>query len=42
MGTVVSALLVGRIVNLCNRYLPFLKGIAALSRSEVGAPEAAI
>ena len=42
VGTVVSALLVGRIVNLCNRHLPFLKSIAALSRSETGAPEAAI
>lgn len=41
IGTVVSALLVGRIVNLFNRFVPFLAAIARLSRSEVGAPEAA-
>lgn len=41
VGTVVSALLVGRIVNLFNRFVPFLAAIARLSRSEVGAPEAA-
>ena len=41
IGTVVSALLVGRIVNIFNRFVPFLAAIARLSRSEVGAPEAA-
>lgn len=42
IGTVISALLVGRLVNLFNRRLPFLAKIAALSRSETGAPEAAL
>ncbi len=42
LGTIISALLVGRIVNVYNRFLPFIARIAALSRSEVGAPEGAI
>lgn len=41
VGTVVSALLVGRIVNLVNRRVPALAAVARLSRSELGAPEAA-
>lgn len=42
IGTVISALLVGRIVNLVNRHVPLLAAIAGLSRSEMGAPEAAM
>lgn len=42
LGTIISALLVGRIVNLVNRHVPLLAAIARLSRSEVGAPEAAM
>lgn len=42
LGTVISALLVGRIVNLFNRHVPLLAAIASLSRSETGAPEGAL
>lgn len=42
VGTIISALLVGRIVNVYNSHLPFLRRIAGLSRSAVGAPEEAI
>lgn len=42
LGTVVSALLVGRIVNIVNRRVPFVARIAALSRGETGAPEGAL
>lgn len=42
LGTVVSALLVGRIVNIVNRRVPFVARIAALSRGGTGAPEGAL
>ena len=32
LGTVISALVVGRLVNLCNTHLPFLESIRRLSR----------
>lgn len=32
LGTVISALVVGKLVNLCNTHLPFLEGIRRLSR----------
>lgn len=38
-GTVVSALLVGRVCGLCNRRLPLLARVAALSRDPSGAPD---
>ena len=42
VGTVVSAVVVGRIVNVLNRHLPVLAHIAALTRSTAGAPEEAL
>lgn len=42
LGTVVSALLVGRLCNLCNMHLPFIARIARLTRTEHGAPEEAL
>lgn len=42
VGTVVSALAVGRIVNVLNRHVPLLAHIAGLTRSGTGAPEDAL
>ncbi|MBM6941935.1 hypothetical protein H6A22_02365 [Collinsella intestinalis] len=42
VGTVVSAVIVGRIVNVLNRHLPLLAHIAHLTRSDAGAPEEAL
>ena len=38
VGTVISALVVGRIVNVLNRHLPPLAHIAGLTRNQSGAP----
>lgn len=42
VGTVVSALVVGRIVNVLNRHVPLLAHIAGLTRAGSGAPEDAL
>ena len=42
IGTIVSALAVGRLCNLFNRHVPLLAHIAELSRSSKGAPEEAL
>lgn len=42
IGTVVSALVVGRIVNLINRRVPFVARIAALTRAADGSPAEAL
>lgn len=42
VGTVVSAVTVGRIVNVLNRYLPVLAHISSLTRDAMGAPEEAL
>lgn len=42
VGTVVSAVIVGRIVNVLNRHLPLLAHIARLTRSTAGTPEEAL
>ena len=41
VGTVVSAIIVGRIVNAYNRHLPLLAHIAGLTRTNSGSPEEA-
>ncbi len=41
-GTVISALLVGRLCNLFNRHVPLLARIAHLSRTAVGTPDEAL
>lgn len=42
VGTVVSAVTVGRIVNVLNRRLPLLHHISGLTRTSTGAPEEAL
>lgn len=42
VGTVVSALVVGHIVNVLNRHVPLLAHIAGLTRAGSGAPEDAL
>ena len=42
VGTVISAVVVGRIVNVLNRRLPLLAHIASLTRSSTGAPREAM
>ena len=42
IGTLATALLVGRFCNLCNRRVPLIAHIAGLSRSATGAPHEAI
>lgn len=42
LGTLVSALLVGRICNLINLHLPLVAHVARLARSSTGTPEEAL
>lgn len=42
VGTIISALAVGRLCNLFNRHVPLLAHIAHLTRSQTGAPEEAL
>lgn len=42
LGTLVSALLVGRICNVMNMHVPLIAHIARLTRSKTGTPEEAI
>ena len=42
VGTIISALAVGRLCNLFNRHVPLLAYIARLTRTAAGAPEEAI
>ena len=42
VGTVVSAVTVGRIVNVLNRHMPVLAHISSLTRDAMGAPEEAL
>lgn len=42
LGTIVSALLVGRICNVFNMHMPLIAHIAKLTRGENGAPEEAL
>lgn len=42
VGTIISALAVGRLCNLFNRHVPLLAHIARLTRSQTGAPEEAL
>ena len=42
VGTIVSALLVGRLCNLINLHVPLIARIARLTRSAHGAPEDAL
>lgn len=42
IGTIISALAVGRLCNLFNRHVPLLAHIAHLTRSQTGAPEEAL
>ena len=41
-GTIISALLVGRLCNLYNMHVPLIARIARLTRSDTGAPEEAL
>ena len=42
VGTIISALAVGRLCNLFNRHVPLLAYIARLTRTAAGAPEEAL
>lgn len=42
VGTIISALAVGRLCNLFNRHVPLLAHIARLTRTAAGAPEEAL